>query len=185
MPRRRDPFQKSLNPRTAPWLNCCRCVFNANRRDRPAVVYAKAKSLLRECDLKLSRGPHLSYRTSLIEGAISYEQDGTFLPDAVRELRNRSQIALQYFPTTVSLRGSTMAHHHIRWSSGRLDWERFSTVEQAEKSARQLMRDGETFLVEEHDDVSCEQCLNLLDLSGTRGASEQVRKKLGAANRFL
>jgi len=69
-----------------------------------------------------------------------------------------------------------MAHHHIRWSSGRLDWERFSTVEQAEKSARQLMRSGETFLVEEHDDVSCEQCLNLLDQSGTRGASEQVRK---------
>ena len=44
-------------------------------------------------------------------------------------------------------------HYHIHWSGkAALDWERFATKADAEKSARQLALPGESFVVEEHDD---------------------------------
>jgi hypothetical protein len=51
-----------------------------------------------------------------------------------------------------------MTHYHIRWS-GRavLDWQCFSTHEDAKASARQLVRQGETYTIEEHDET-CQRC---------------------------
>jgi hypothetical protein len=49
-------------------------------------------------------------------------------------------------------------HYHIRWSSGKLDWERFSTRVEAEANAKQLVRLGETYTVEEFSDTSCPRC---------------------------
>ena len=51
-----------------------------------------------------------------------------------------------------------MTHYHIRWSGNvPLDWERFSTAAEAEASAKQLLRRGETYTVEEHDET-CPRC---------------------------
>jgi hypothetical protein len=52
-------------------------------------------------------------------------------------------------------------HYHIHWSGKSLDWESFSTHEEAEKSARQLALPGETYTVEEHGE-SCPQCQSLM-----------------------
>lgn len=51
-----------------------------------------------------------------------------------------------------------MPHYHIRWS-GRavLDWEPFSTRVEAEASAKQLVRSGETYNIEERDG-DCPRC---------------------------
>lgn len=50
------------------------------------------------------------------------------------------------------------AHYHIRWSSKpELDWERHDSYSTAEKSANQLLREGETYTIEEHDD-GCQRC---------------------------
>jgi hypothetical protein len=49
-------------------------------------------------------------------------------------------------------------HYHIRWSGiARLDWEPFQSTAEAEKSARQLLREGETYSIEEMD-ASCARC---------------------------
>ena len=50
-------------------------------------------------------------------------------------------------------------HYHIRWSDSKLDWERFSTRKEAERTARQLVRPGEKFTLERVDDKACMQCL--------------------------
>jgi hypothetical protein len=52
-------------------------------------------------------------------------------------------------------------HYHIRWSDSKLDWERFSTPQEAEQAARHLARPGETFTLEHVDDNTCGQCLKL------------------------
>jgi hypothetical protein len=49
-------------------------------------------------------------------------------------------------------------HYHIRWSDSKLDWERFSTRQEAEQAARQLVRPGETFILEQVDDNTCMYC---------------------------
>ena len=49
------------------------------------------------------------------------------------------------------------SHFHIRWSEGKLDWERFSLRAEAEASATQLVRLNETYAIEEFDD-KCAQC---------------------------
>ena len=51
-----------------------------------------------------------------------------------------------------------MEHYHIRWSSGHLDWERFSTRAEAEKSARRLVREWESYSIERYDDETCPKC---------------------------
>lgn len=57
---------------------------------------------------------------------------------------------------------SPMPHYHIRWSStAELDWERHDSHPDAEKSAKQLLRDGETYRIEEHDD-DCQRCRTAL-----------------------
>lgn len=52
-------------------------------------------------------------------------------------------------------------HYHIRWSDSKLDWERFSTRQEAERAATQLARPGETFTLEYVDDKACMQCLKI------------------------
>jgi hypothetical protein len=48
-------------------------------------------------------------------------------------------------------------HYHIRWSGAALDWERFNTHAEAEASAKQLARPGETYTIEELDG-DCTRC---------------------------
>jgi hypothetical protein len=49
-------------------------------------------------------------------------------------------------------------HYHIRWSGiARLDWEPFRTAAEADASARQLLRAGETFSIEASD-ATCARC---------------------------
>jgi hypothetical protein len=56
------------------------------------------------------------------------------------------------------LEALTMTHYHIRWSGkALLDWQSFSTPEEAKASARQLVRQGETYIIEEHDET-CSRC---------------------------
>ena len=55
----------------------------------------------------------------------------------------------------------TEMHYHIRWSDSKIDWERFSTREEAEEAARQLARPGETFSLERVEDSACMQCLDI------------------------
>jgi hypothetical protein len=51
-----------------------------------------------------------------------------------------------------------MPHWHIRWSSKtELDWEAFDTRGEAEKSAAQLVRPGETYTIVESDGT-CLRC---------------------------
>jgi hypothetical protein len=49
-------------------------------------------------------------------------------------------------------------HYHIRWSESTIDWERFSTREDAEQAARQLARPGEGFTIEPVEGETCMQC---------------------------
>jgi hypothetical protein len=54
-----------------------------------------------------------------------------------------------------------MKHYHIRWSSRPiLDWEPFQTRAEAEAVATQLVRDGETYDIEEFDEA-CARCAEL------------------------
>jgi hypothetical protein len=51
-----------------------------------------------------------------------------------------------------------MKHYHIRWSTRPvLDWEPFETRAEAEAVAKQLVRYGETYKIEEFDE-SCARC---------------------------
>lgn len=59
-------------------------------------------------------------------------------------------------------------HYHIRWSDSKLDWERFSTRQEADQAARQLARPGETFTLEHVDDKTCTQCLKTYKRVGKR-----------------
>lgn len=49
------------------------------------------------------------------------------------------------------------AHFHIRWDSGRIDWERFNSREEAEQRAQEIVLSRETYSIEQFDD-SCEHC---------------------------
>lgn len=59
-----------------------------------------------------------------------------------------------------------MPHYHIRWSDSKLDWEAFSTSSeaqaqaQAQAQAEQLVRQGETYFIEQLDG-DCPQCSSL------------------------
>ena len=51
-------------------------------------------------------------------------------------------------------------HYHIRWSGDtRVDWDRFTTAEEAKCCADQMVRSGEDYAVEKFDDdcVRCEE----------------------------
>jgi hypothetical protein len=63
-----------------------------------------------------------------------------------------------------------MTHYHIRWSGqALLDWQCFSTPEEAKASARQLVRQGETYSIEEHDETCprCEAAMNVKSMHGS------------------
>jgi hypothetical protein len=57
----------------------------------------------------------------------------------------------------------TMTHYHIRWSGTEsLDWECFSTSREAEASAERLVRQGETYTIEEHGEA-CPRCRTAME----------------------
>jgi ActR/RegA family two-component response regulator len=63
-----------------------------------------------------------------------------------------------------------MTHYHIRWSGkALLDWQRFNTPEEAKESARQLVRQGETYGIEQHDETCprCEAAMNVKSMHGS------------------
>ena len=64
-------------------------------------------------------------------------------------------------------------HHHILWSSGKLDWDRFATRFDAEASAKKLVQIGETYTIEEYDDTACPACLSLI----TPKPADSIAKK--------
>jgi len=51
----------------------------------------------------------------------------------------------------------TVIHYHIRWSSSKLDWEAFRTRQEAETEAKQLVRPGESYTIEQLDG-NCPRC---------------------------
>jgi hypothetical protein len=54
-----------------------------------------------------------------------------------------------------------MVHYHIRWSPNvALDWQAFDTRAEAEVNAKQLVRRGETYTIEEYDGL-CSRCRTL------------------------
>lgn len=65
-----------------------------------------------------------------------------------------------------------LPHYHIRWSSkATLDWEGFSTRKEAEASAKQLVRQQETFTIEEHNGT-CSRCADAMNLKSEHGTSK-------------
>jgi hypothetical protein len=53
-----------------------------------------------------------------------------------------------------------LMHYHIRWSSGKVDWERYNSRAEAEAGARQLIRQEGTYQIEEFSDTACPRCRN-------------------------
>ena len=89
-------------------------------------------------------------------------------------------LASVYLPVSHELLGGRMdrahlTHYHIRWyGKAVLDWERFSTPEDATARAKLLACPGEGYAVEEHDGACprCQGTMNLKFLPGTsKGAS--------------
>jgi hypothetical protein len=63
----------------------------------------------------------------------------------------------------VNLEAFTMTHYHIRWSGKEeLDWEAFDTRAEVEASAKQLVRPGEAYTIEEHDET-CPRCRTAME----------------------
>lgn len=49
-------------------------------------------------------------------------------------------------------------HYHIRWSTKEdLDWQAFDTAAEAESAAANMVQSGETYTVEEVDEI-CSRC---------------------------
>jgi GAF domain-containing protein len=65
-----------------------------------------------------------------------------------------------------------MPHYHIRWSNSKLDWEAFRTSEEAQAQAEQLLRLGESYVIEQVDG-DCPQCSSLHNLAGRNVALSQ------------
>jgi hypothetical protein len=67
-----------------------------------------------------------------------------------------------------------MNHYHIRWSGKvLLDWQCFSTPAEATASAKQLVRRGETYIIEEHDEA-CPRCQAAITVKSTHGISNEA-----------
>lgn len=58
-----------------------------------------------------------------------------------------------------------MLHYHIRWSNSKLDWEAFSTPEEAQSQAKQLVKVEERYVIEQVDG-DCARCSELQQLAG-------------------
>jgi hypothetical protein len=52
---------------------------------------------------------------------------------------------------------ASVIHFHIRWSNSKFDWEAFQNQTEADKAAKQLVRPGESFTIEQFDG-ECPQC---------------------------
>ena len=79
---------------------------------------------------------------------------------AFRKRSGRVQLQLTY-----PERFDSMPHYHMRWSNSTLDWEAFSTSEEAEAHAKQLVRLGESYVQADGD---CQRCSSLPHLSGAK-----------------
>jgi hypothetical protein len=66
-------------------------------------------------------------------------------------------------------------HFHIRWSNISLYRERFDSREEAEAYAKRLVRQGETFTVEEHDEGLSEVQMEKRILAGGRCSTKIQR----------
>lgn len=53
-----------------------------------------------------------------------------------------------------------MLHYHIRWTGGKLDWEAFHTQDEARIAAKELVRSGESYTIEQLDGA-CPHCTPL------------------------
>jgi len=58
-----------------------------------------------------------------------------------------------------------MLHYHICWSNSKLDWEAFSTSDEAQAQAEQLVRQGESYVIVQVDG-DCPRCSSLHNLAG-------------------
>ncbi|HZP32433.1 MAG TPA: hypothetical protein VFB23_03635 [Candidatus Acidoferrales bacterium] len=68
-----------------------------------------------------------------------------------------------------------MNHYHIRWSGKKeLDWETFPTHNEANAAAKQLVRRGESYTVEQFD----EDCLVCRTLSESIRRSQSAQSEL-------
>lgn len=73
-----------------------------------------------------------------------------------------------------------MTHYHIRWSGkAPLDWQRFSTPDEAKISAKELVRRGETYVIEEYDEA-CPRCLGAMKVKSTCGTSHNISNAASA-----
>ena len=65
-------------------------------------------------------------------------------------------------------------HYHIHWSGkDTLDWERFVTRGEAEKSAKELVRPYESYTIEEHDGA-CPRCRDAMELKMDHGIAKKA-----------
>ena len=64
------------------------------------------------------------------------------------------------------MKEGTMVHYHIRCSESKLDWEAFRTQQEAETEARQFVRPGESYTIENFDG-NCPRCADGLKTSNT------------------
>jgi hypothetical protein len=65
-----------------------------------------------------------------------------------------------------------LPHYHIRWSGkATLDWEVFGSCKEAEATAKQLVRQKETYTIEEHDGT-CLRCRAAMNLKSEHGTSK-------------
>jgi hypothetical protein len=53
-----------------------------------------------------------------------------------------------------------MNHFHVRWDNSKVDWEAFTTKEEAKVQGERLKRPGETYVIEERDG-DCQLCKRL------------------------
>jgi len=70
-----------------------------------------------------------------------------------------------------------MFHYHICWSTKEvLDWEAFDSREEAEASAQQLVRLGETYTIVERDE-DCPRCWKAFTLKTSHDAKSEQNGK--------
>jgi len=99
----------------------------------------------------------LPIKINLAEKAIAARQKDMPLPDVCEQLAIKDALRSLAKLIDQTRLASRRTHFHIRWASGALDWERFDTMLDAEASAQQLVRPGETYTLEEYPD-DCSRC---------------------------
>lgn len=130
-----------------PWQQTVSDAFEASPESLPAKINAAERAIAAR--LTDPKQPVAFERMAVAEALRS-------LKKLVKETRSKS----------VSQR---LSHFHIRWSGGVLDWERFRTHAEAEAGAKQLVRLGESYAIEQHG-VDCPKCAELLKEKSADGA---------------